>query len=145
FTAINICGLALGLAACVLITLYVADELSYDRYNVDADRIFRVASDLHINGATLNYVATPPSMAGALVRDFPAVENAVRIRSFRRDVAVHVDNQVFLESAAALADSSLFTVFTLPMLAGDPRTALKAPNSIVLTATALPRRNFTSP
>ena len=139
FTAINIFGLALGAAACTFIMLYVADELSYDRYNVKANRIFRIASDLHINGGTINDVATPHSMSAALVHDFPAIENAVRIRAVRTDVAIHVGDKVFLQSGTALADSSLFNIFTLPMLQGDPRTALKAPNSIVLTATAAKR------
>ncbi|HEV2478966.1 MAG TPA: ABC transporter permease [Puia sp.] len=138
-TAINIFGLTLGATACIFILLYVIDELSYDRYNVKANRIFRIASDLHINGGTINAVATPFSMSTALVHDFPAVENAVRIRAVRTDVAIHVGDNVFLQSGTALADSSLFDIFTLPMLYGDPRTALKAPNSIVLTATTAKR------
>jgi putative ABC transport system permease protein len=143
FTVITVFGLALGLAACIFIALFVVDELAYDRYNANADRIFRIASDLHINGGSINDVATPPAMAAALIRDFPAIGNAVRIRAMRKNVAVHVGGKVFLEPGAFLADTSLFTVFTLPMMNGDPRTALSAPNAVVLSAT-LARRYFNS-
>ncbi len=104
------------------------------------DRIFRIASDLHINGGTINDVATPSPLAAALVRDFPAFEKAVRIRQTGRDVDVHSGSKVFTESGGvASADSTLFTVFTIPMIAGDPETALSAPNSVVLSATAAKR------
>ncbi|HEX3934719.1 MAG TPA: ABC transporter permease, partial [Puia sp.] len=139
FSAINIFGLALGLAACIFITLFVVDELSYDRYNTKADRIFRVESDLRINGGTIEDIVTPPSMAAALKKDFPAVENAVRIRSDRRDVVVHLGDKVFLEPGAVRVDSTLFEIFTLPLIAGNPHTALSSPNSLVLSATAAKR------
>lgn len=139
FTAIMVFGLALGLAACIFIGLFVVDEMAYDRYNAKADRIFRIVSDLHINGDGINDVVTPPAMAAALVRDFPAIQNAVRIRAYRRDITVHVEDQVFAQSGAVRADSSLFAVFTLPMLFGDPRTALAAPNTVVLSAAAAKR------
>lgn len=142
-SVITVIGLALGLAACVFITIFVVDECAYDRYNVNADRIFRVASDLHINGGTINDVATAPAIAAALKKDFPQVENTVRIRAFRREVEVHVGTQVFFQTGAFSADSSLFDVFTLPMISGDQRTALSAPNSIVLSATTA-RRYFNS-
>ncbi|HEV9035360.1 MAG TPA: ABC transporter permease, partial [Puia sp.] len=134
-TAITITGLALGLAACIFIALYVTDEFAYDRYNKNADRIFRIASDLHINGGTINDMSTAPAMAAALVRDFPAIENAVRIRDVRRDVEVHVGTRLFSQTGVVLADSTLFKIFTLPMIEGDPGTALDAPNSIVISAT----------
>jgi putative ABC transport system permease protein len=143
FTALTVFGLALGLAACLFITLFVVDEFSYDRYNANADRIFRIASDLRINGGSTQGVNTPPAMAAGLVRDFPAIEKAVRVRDVRKDVTVHVDGKVFLQPGAFLADSTLFDVFTLPMIDGDPRTALSAPNSVVLSETAA-RRYFNS-
>jgi len=139
FSAINIFGLALGLAACIFITIYVVDELSYDRYNTKADRIFRIDADLQINGGTINDIFTPPSMAAALKKDFPAVENVVRIRSDRRNVVVHIGDKVFLEPGAARVDSTLFEIFTLPLIAGDPHTALSSPNALVLSSTAAKR------
>lgn len=136
---LQIAGLALGLATCIFIALFVVDELGYDRYNTKADRIFRIVADLHVNGGSLNDVATPPAMAAGMIHDFPAIENAVRIRSYKRDVTVHIGTQVFPQSGAVRADSTLFAVFTLPMVVGDPRTALAAPNTVVLSAAAAKR------
>lgn len=143
-TAITVSGLDLALAACIFITLFVTDEFAYDRYNTKADRIFRIVSDLHINGGAINDVATAPAFGPTLRRDFPSVENTVRIRAIRGGLDVHVGARIFhLESDAFRADSSLFDIFTLPMIYGDPRTALVAPNSIVLSAT-MARRFFHS-
>ena len=79
FTFINILGLALGLATCLLIIFFVVDELSYDRYNTKYDRIYRVNTDLKFNGTTSYFAGSPIPLADALVREFPEVEKAVRI------------------------------------------------------------------
>jgi putative ABC transport system permease protein len=136
---INGIGLSLGLAGFIMIALFVRDEFAYDKYNTNAPRIFRIEADLHLNGGTVEDPFTPPPMAAALKRDFPAIENAVRIRSDRQTVAVRIGDKVFDENAAARADPTLFEIFTFPMLAGNPHTALSAPNSIVLSATAAKR------
>src|SRR5215469_15258645 len=81
FTAINVFGLALGLATCLLIVFYVFDELSYDRYNEKADRIFRVNYEIKFGGVDNPYALTPPITAAAMKADFPGVEQAVRFRS----------------------------------------------------------------
>src|ERR1700757_4980017 len=78
FTFINVFGLALGLATCLLIVFYVFDELSYDRYNTKADRIFRVNYDIKFGGVQNPYAITPPVAAAALKADFPEVETTVR-------------------------------------------------------------------
>ena len=139
FSAITIPGLALGLAACIFITLFVVDEFGYDRYNTKADRIYRIAAEIHINGPSVNDVATPPAMGTVLEKDFPAVEKAVRIRAQRKDVVVHAGDKAFVESNVVSADPSLFEIFTLPMISGDPKTALSSPNSLVLSASAAKR------
>lgn len=136
FIVISISGLALGLTACIFISLFIANELSYDRFNVNADRIYRIASDIHINGGTTNNIVTPSPMAAALGRDFPAVETAVRIRALREGVIVHVGNKEFAEQGAVLADPTIFGVFTLPMVAGNPKSALSSPNSLVVSEEA---------
>src|ERR1700693_2393967 len=81
YSFINIFGLALGLAVCLLITLFVSDELSYDKFNVKADRIYRVNADFNVNGTQFNARETPPSMASILVNEYPQIENAIRIKS----------------------------------------------------------------
>jgi len=136
FTVISISGLALGLTACIYISLFVVNELSYDRFNVNADRIYRIASDIHINGGTTNTIMTPSPMAAALIRDFPMVETAVRIRALREGVIVHVGNKEFAEQGAVLADPTIFSVFTLPMVAGNPESALSSPNSLIVSEEA---------
>src|SRR5258707_12171459 len=80
FTAINVLGLALGLATCMLIVFYVFDELSYDRYNVNADRIFRVNNDIKFGGIANTYAVAPAPLAAALKSDFPEIEQVTRFR-----------------------------------------------------------------
>src|SRR5215469_9810080 len=81
FSIINIFGLAMGLAACLLIALYVTDEFNYDQYNVKADRIFRIVYDAHLNGNAFVGNYAPPPMGATLVAEYPQIENAVRVRS----------------------------------------------------------------
>ncbi|HEV2832622.1 MAG TPA: ABC transporter permease [Hanamia sp.] len=133
FSAINIFGLALGLAIFTLISLYVLDELSYDRYNELANRIYRVNTHIKVNGSEFNDNNTPAPMADALVNNYPRIEQAVRI-SGGGDVLVKKGDETLIEKNAFFADSNLFKVFTLHMLEGNPITALKDPNSIVISA-----------
>lgn len=134
FTVINILGLALGLATCLLIVLYVVDELSYDRYNTKANRIYRVNEDLKLGDNNVRYAVCMPPLAKTLKAEYPYVENAVRLKYAG---ASHVKKGNFnvSESKIAFADASLFDVFTLPMINGNPASALMEPNSIVLTET----------
>src|ERR1700743_237086 len=80
FSAINILGLAIGLAVCMLITLFVYDELSYDTFNTNADRIYRVSSDFKVNGSGFRDRESPAPMAGTLMRECPQVEQATRLK-----------------------------------------------------------------
>src|SRR5882757_7803357 len=81
FSAINIFGLAIGLAVCLLITLFVVDELSYDRYNLNADRIYRANSDFKVNGGDFKDRETPAPMASVLMKEYPQIEQATRLRN----------------------------------------------------------------
>jgi putative ABC transport system permease protein len=132
FTFINVFGLALGLATCLLNVFYVFDELSYDRYNTKADRIFRVNNDIKFGGNANSYAVAPAPMAAALMADFPEVEQAVRFRN-RGGFRVKKGNQNITEWMMAYADPAIFSVFTLPMISGSPGTALTEPHSIVIT------------
>jgi len=143
FSAVNIFGLALGLAVCLLITLFVTDELRYDSYHQHAARIFRVVSDIHLNGNGINSIITPGPMGPTLVKDYPQIEAAVRIRRIQGGVLVKNGTNTWLESNAVLADPSLFQVFTLPLVAGNPQTALATPNSLVISA-SLSKKYFNS-
>ena len=130
-TSINIVGLAIGLATCILITLYVQDELSYDRYNEKADRIFRVGFKLRLNGEDVSGPITGPNVARDLQREFPEVLKATRL--LRGSEFVSYGTSSFKEDNLLFADSTFFDVFTIPFLKGNPKQALTEPNTLVLT------------
>ncbi|NHA03093.1 FtsX-like permease family protein [Mucilaginibacter sp. HC2] len=132
FTAINILGLALGLATCLLIILYVVDELSYDRYNTKANRIYRVNEDLKLGDNSVKYAVCMPPLAKTLKTEYPYVENTVRLKN-AGSWHVKKGNSNILENRLVYADPSLFDVFTLPMIEGSPSSALTEPNSVVIT------------
>jgi putative ABC transport system permease protein len=134
FSLINITGLAVGMACCFLIFLYVHFELSYDRFNQKADRIYRVVGDLKSSSETLHWYVTPGPLGRSIKSDFPQVQQVTRF--INGSVLIQKGNFKFQETHSIWADSSIFSVFDLPLTYGDPRTALKEPNSIVLSETA---------
>src|ERR1700722_20400447 len=142
FTALNIIGLAAGLSVCLLIVLYVTDELSYDRYNINADRIYRIDEDLYFNNTRYDAVTTSKFFGPTLVASYPKIRQMVRFRQ-PGDQLVRKGNDHILEHHFVFADSTIFKVFTLPMIAGDPNTALNNPHSIVIDESAA-RRYFNS-
>lgn len=133
FTFINILGLALGLAICLLITFYVIDELSYDRYNSKHDRIYRVNTDLKFSGTLTEYAITAIPVANVLKTECPEVETAVRITPALNIRFKKGDEIVREDGATFYSEPNIFDVFTLPLLTGDAKTALKEPNSVVIT------------
>ena len=135
FTAINVLGLALGIASCLLIVFYVYDELSYDRYNTNADRIYRFNEAIKFGGVANDYAVVPAPLASAVKADFPEVEQVTRFRD-RGGNQVKKGNQNILENGMVYADASVFSVFTLPMVYGSPADALKDPHSVVITERA---------
>ncbi len=134
FSAINIIGLAIGLATCLLIMLFVLDELSYDRFNKKADRIYRVDGDIKFGGNHFILAVAPDPMGPTLKKDFPQVEQYVRFRS-NGGFVVKKGNENVQENNVVYADSTLFDIFTLPMVDGNAATALRQPNTVVITET----------
>jgi len=132
FTFINVLGLALGLATCLLIVFYVFDELSYDRYNVNADRVFRLNDEIKFGGVQNPYAITPAPAAAALKADFPEIEQVARFRN-RGGNKVKKGTQNIQEDRMVYADNSIFDVFTLPVISGNPTNALKDPHTVVIT------------
>lgn len=140
YSTINLVGLSIGLICGLLIMLYVGHELSYDTYHDQADHIYRVTVDAALNdsefsGASVGYPTGP-----ALKQDYPEVEEFVRFRT-RGNFLVSIDNNHFKEEEVVFVDSTLFDIFSIPLLYGDPKTALAAPNSAVIT-TDLAQRYF---
>lgn len=132
FTFLNIIGLAIGLAVCLLIVFYVKDEISYDRYNIKGDRIYRVNTDTKLNSISASSAIAAPKVAEALQTSFPGIEKTVRLFP-DDDVRFRKGDEIVMEKTAAYCDSTIFDVFTLSMLEGDPKTALREPNTLVIT------------
>ncbi|MDN5286200.1 MAG: FtsX-like permease family protein [Mucilaginibacter sp.] len=139
FTFINILGLALGLATCLLIIFYVVDELGYDRYNTKYDRIYRVNTDITDNGTVSSYALTPTPVADALNRELPEVEKAMRITP-AYNIRFKKGNEIVREDGTTFyCEAGIFDIFTFPMLSGDPKTALTEPNSVVINESTAKR------
>ena len=135
FSAINILGLAIGMACCILILLYVQDELSYDRHHEHADRIYRVAVKAKIGGVMRQSPVTSLPMGPALVKDYPEVIEAVRFYG-GDDPRMLVGDQYdhfFYEDDLWFTDPNFFKVFDFPLSQGDPETAFWDPYSVVIT------------
>lgn len=112
--------------------LYVQDELSYDRFNKNADRIYRVAFKANINGGKILEGNVMPPVAAVLKNEYPEVEEATRL-NLNGDTKITYNNKTFKESRLAIVDSNFFSVFTLPFIKGNSKTALMDPHNIVLT------------
>lgn len=136
FSAINISGMTIGLACCILILLWVQDELSFDRFNENADDIYRVYIEDHFPDGRLNaYGVTPGPLGEALKTEYPEVLDYVRVR-VSRNTMVKTKESVFNEKEFAFADPSIFDVFTFPFLSGASNTGISDLSSIVITQSA---------
>ena len=133
YSLINVAGLAIGLACFTLIVLFVQDELSYDRYHPDADRLYRIAIEIEASeGATRN-AQSPPLWTTALLESYPEVEKAVRFKPPRQTWMVRYQDRQFSEKTWVFADSSVFEVFGVNLRRGTPETALTAPFTVVIS------------
>jgi putative ABC transport system permease protein len=134
FTGLNIGGLALGLACCTLILLYVRDELSFDRFHEKADRIYRLESTFDIEDRTMNFATTAHVQGPMMKAEFPEVEDYVRMTRAGSRRIVEYNERAFEEDKWMFVDGSFFRVFSFELLAGDPATALNEPESVVITS-----------
>lgn len=135
YAVLNLSGLALGLTACFLIGLYIYDELTFDRFHYDHENIYHVGLHINFGGQEFKMASTCPPLAAAMLRDIPGVEQATRINPWSlRNLVVRSDGNAFVETKAFYADSNFFRFFSYHLLEGDASTALKEPNSVVLTS-----------
>jgi putative ABC transport system permease protein len=125
-------GLAIGMAAFIIIMLWVKDELSYDKYNVNAGRIYRMSYFMRYNGTESLSSYCPSPLAGALIRDYPEVENSVRFQGTTNAI-VNYNNTSYTEYEIVYADSTVFGIFTLPLIKGNAETALTAPYTVAIS------------
>jgi putative ABC transport system permease protein len=132
YAFINVFGLAISLAACWLIVLYIKDELSYDRFNANVDRVVRVVQHESWEGGNMHIAVTSAPFAPALKQQFPQIEDAVRIDAEGGDLIAHGNGTIKINDIIS-ADPSLFNIFSYDFLEGNAATALTDPQSIVLT------------
>ncbi len=139
YSLINIVGLAVGIASCLLILLFVRSELSYDRFHEKADQIFRVGFKFHVGTNQFDAALGPCPLAGALSRDFPEVEKAARIfarQSRGGDVFVRYGDKRYKENRFLWADQALFDILSFRFIEGNSEEVLTKPGSVVLTSEA---------
>lgn len=141
FSFINIFGLSAGLTCCMLISVYLRYEVSYDSYQPDVENLYQLATEFNNQGKSFKLAATPAPMARQVVRDFPEVQEATRLLSLQL-----FEDKTLLEYSIPgatpasfyvdkgfLADSNFFHFFSYPFTEGDPNTALARPTTIVLS------------
>jgi putative ABC transport system permease protein len=132
YSFINIIGLATGLCCFIMISMYVADELSYDRFNKNGDRIYRIHTQIRMGGSELKLAVASDPMGATLKKDYPQVEEYVRFYNSGSKL-IKKGNEYINENKVIHADSTLFNVFTLPAVYGDTKSALDLPNTVVVT------------
>ncbi len=139
FTFLNVLGLSVGLATCLLIVFYVVDELNYDRFNTKADNIYRLGVDAKLNGNAGFYATSEKPWKEVLQSRFPQVEKMARL--INKDGLFLTPSKFYfkkgnsdlLEKKVVFTESPIFDVFTLPMIYGSPAHALDEPSTVVIT------------
>ncbi len=133
YSFINIIGLAVGLACCILILLWVQDELSYDRFHSKADDLYRAVKEYHKTEPATHYWPVSAPLAPALKENYPEIIKAARFTHLRRGQLVKYGEKSLLETQICLTDPDFFEMFTFPLLQGDPASVLSNPNSLVIS------------
>ena len=132
FSFINIAGLSIGISVCFIIMLFVQDELSFDRFNKNADRIVRVVFKADINGGKIFEANVMPPVATAMKTDYPEVQDATRLQP-KSNLKITIGDKSFKDQEMAFVDPNFFSIFTLPLIEGDAKTALLQPNTVIIT------------
>lgn len=134
YTLINILGLAIGVASCLIIVLFIADEMSYDKYNLNVNRIYRLHSEIKFGGSYYKITSTSAPAAHAMQQDYPEIEATVRFRTYGSYLVKPSDDvENIKEENVAWTDSTFFKVFSVNVLEGNPNTALKQPASVAIS------------
>jgi len=135
YVFINTLGLAAGIAFFIMISLFVIHELSYDKFHEKKDRIYRLILDGKIGEQEILGAFTPIPMAAAFKEEIPEIIDAVRMDNWGQTV-IRYEDKTFIEDHFALADSTFFNIFTIPLIKGNPQEVLNAPHKVVLTESA---------
>ena len=132
YSFINISGLAIGMACCVLILLWINDEIRYDRFHEQTENLYRVVNDLNYGPYSQLTEGTAYPLGSAMKEEIPEVRETVRLLPTRK-ILVAYGEKKYYEENFYFADPSLFKIFTFPFIKGDPDTALSSPSSVVIT------------
>ncbi|RRB05023.1 ABC transporter permease [Larkinella rosea] len=133
FSGVNLSGLVVGITACLMILQYVSFELSFDQFQTDIDRIYRVTNDRFQKGKLIQHgTITYPTIGKTMAKDYPEIEGYTTIVGAGR-MKLRRDKSLFPEESSFYVDEHFLSFFTFPLVVGDPKTAMKAPNSLVLT------------
>jgi len=133
YAVINILGLALGLAVAIIVFLFIKDETSYEKHWVGYERVYRTGIKANLMGQTMDAPVSPSPMANAFRTEFTDVETATRINTVNQEIMVSYEQTKVYIQKAVRADSTFFKIFNYEFVHGDPKTALKGENSLVLT------------
>ncbi len=141
YSIINISGLTVGIACCLLISMYVYDEMSYDKFFKDSERVYRVALERVYPTNTRFFGSSPVNMAPTLLENYPEVEEAGRLHRlfFQNEIVVDIEEKTFIEDQYLFADNNFFKVFSFEFVEGNPDAALDAFNKVVLTESTAKR------
>ena len=132
YSFINILGLAVGMACCMLLLLWVQDEMSFDTFNEKAENIYRVELDLPRSTGTVHTRLTSYPLGGAIQENIPEVKYAARLANIR-GLMIRCGDKTFIEDEITAADPSFLQIFTFPLISGNPKTALNQTYSILIT------------
>ena len=138
YSLLNVLGLTLGISSALFLIIYVSDEVSYDRYNVNADRIYRVSSKISEPDDQFTWIVAQIPFGPQVVQDYPEIQAFVRFINMPRGLYKYEDKE-FVEENFYYADSTLFDIFTYKVLKGEVRSALRDPGKIILTETIAKR------
>ncbi len=134
YSLINILGLTIGISSTLFLLIYSFDELSYDKFHDNHEQIYRVVSHISEPDDKFTWVVAQIPFAPQVKKDYPEVEEAARFQGIGKSLFEYKEKQ-FHETEVLYADSTVFNIFTFPMIEGNPSTSLNEPNSIVLTET----------
>ncbi len=132
YITINIAGLSVGIAASLIIGLYILNELSYDKFHEDSEKIYRIYVDGSFGATTFYSPMSSNEAKEALLNEFPEIETATRLFK-RNEQLIRVEDKKYNQKDVLFADKDFFEVFTFPLLSGDPEEALLGPGKVVLT------------
>src|SRR5678810_1111865 len=129
FSAINILGLSIGLACCILMFLFIQHELSYDKFNANANKIYRITSESEGPNGKTNLAVTPAPWAPLLKKDYPEILNYVRLLKDEKSTLGQPGEQRYYKNGLLYADSTFFNIFSFDFIKGNGKQASDQPNS----------------